>query len=70
MSQLKDKEYKRFEEIKHITNDGSEFWSARKLAPALEYNKWENFHKVILNSRVYVVTTPDNRRALATHIVG
>ncbi|MFG6363099.1 hypothetical protein [Schaedlerella sp.] len=23
-----------------------------------------------LNSRVYVVTTPDNRRALATHIVG
>lgn len=25
MSQLKDKEYKRFEDIKHIRNDGSEF---------------------------------------------
>lgn len=47
MSQLKDKEYKRFEDIKHIRNDGSEFWSDRELAPALEYNKWENFHKVI-----------------------
>lgn len=47
MRQLKDKEYKRFEDIKDIRNDGSEFWSARELAPALEYNKWENFHKVI-----------------------
>jgi len=25
----------------------SEFWSARELAPVLEYTKWENFHKVI-----------------------
>ena len=47
MSKLKAKEYKRFEDIKHIRNDGSEFWSARELASALEYNKWENFHKVI-----------------------
>lgn len=47
MLELKDREYKRFEDIKHIRKDGSEFWSARELAPALEYNKWENFHKVI-----------------------
>jgi DNA-damage-inducible protein D len=39
MSQLKAKEYKRFEDIRHIRDDGSEFWSARELAPALEYNK-------------------------------
>ena len=39
MSKLKAKEYKRFEDIKHIRDDGSEFWSARELAPALEYNK-------------------------------
>lgn len=25
----------------------SEFGPARELAPALEYNKWGNFHKVI-----------------------
>ncbi len=47
MSQLRDKEYKRFEDIKHTRNDGGEFWSTRELAPALEYNKWENFHKAI-----------------------
>lgn len=47
MATLIAKEYKRFEDIKHIREDRSEFWSARELAPALEYTKWENFHKVI-----------------------
>lgn len=52
MSQLKAKEYERFEDIKHIKDDGSEFWSARELAPVLEYNKWENFHKVIKRAMI------------------
>ena len=45
--ELKIAEYKRFEDIKHVREDGSEFWYARELAPALEYSKWENFSKVI-----------------------
>ena len=47
MSDLKAKEYKKFEDIKHIRDDGSEYWSARELAVALDYTKWENFSKVI-----------------------
>lgn len=47
MKELKAREYKRFEDIKQIRADGTEYWSARELAPALEYTKWENFHKVI-----------------------
>ena len=47
MADLKAKEYQRFEDIKHITDEGVEFWYARELAPVLEYAKWENFHKVI-----------------------
>jgi len=47
MSVLNAKEYKRFEDIKHIRDDGSEYWLARELAPVLDYNKWENFSKVI-----------------------
>ena len=43
MSDLKAKEYKKFEDIKHIREDGSEDWSARELAVALDYTKWENF---------------------------
>ena len=47
MKELKAREYKRFEDIKQIRADGIEFWSARELAPALEYTKWENFQNVI-----------------------
>ncbi len=37
MPSLKGKEYKRFEDIKQIRDDGNEYWSARELAPVLEY---------------------------------
>ena len=47
MADLNAKEYQRFEEIKHTTDEGVEFWYARELAPALEYAKWDNFQKVI-----------------------
>ena len=52
MSSLKGKEYKRFEDIKHIREDGSEYWSARELAPALEYTQWRNFENVIKRAMI------------------
>ena len=52
MKKLIDTEYKRFEDIKHVREDGSEFWLARELAPALEYRKWENFYKVIKRAMI------------------
>jgi DNA-damage-inducible protein D len=47
MMELKAGEYRRFEDIKHVREDGTEYWSARELAPALEYTQWRNFSKVI-----------------------
>lgn len=47
MSKLAAPEYKRFEDIKNVRADGSEFWVARELASVLDYLKWENFSKVI-----------------------
>ncbi|MDR1247553.1 MAG: DNA damage-inducible protein D [Clostridiales Family XIII bacterium] len=47
MSELKAKEYKRFEDIKCVRADGSEYWSARELALVLDYTQWRNFTKVI-----------------------
>ena len=41
-----------FENIKHIDEEGREYWSARELMPILEYSKWENFHKVIKQAMV------------------
>lgn len=36
-----------FESIRHINEDGQEFWYARELQRVLEYAKWENFANVI-----------------------
>ena len=52
MSNLTGTEYKKFEDIKHVREDGSEYWSARELAPALEYSKWENFQNVIARAMI------------------
>ncbi|MEE0885091.1 MAG: DNA damage-inducible protein D [Faecalimonas sp.] len=52
MSKLVAKEYKRFEDIKIIREDGTEFWSARELAIALDYTQWRNFQKVINRAMV------------------
>jgi len=47
MSNLKATEYKPFEAIKHVADDGTEFWYARELAVVLEYVQWRNFEKVL-----------------------
>jgi DNA-damage-inducible protein D len=47
MSDLKAKEYQRFEDIKIIRPDGGEYWSARELASVLDYMQWRNFVKVV-----------------------
>ena len=44
VKELKAREYKRFEDIKQIRTDGTEFWSARELAPALS----------ILNGKIFI----------------
>lgn len=36
-----------FEEMKHIDNDGTEFWYARELQTALNYKEWRKFENVI-----------------------
>jgi len=47
MSNLNAEEYKTFESIKHVRDNGTEFWYARELAEVLEYVQWRNFQKVI-----------------------
>ena len=44
--------YDVFDSIKHINELGFEYWEARELMKVLEYNKWENFHKVIKNAMI------------------
>ena len=47
MKNLQNANYKNFEDIKNIREDGTEFWYARELFPVLQYAQWKNFIKVI-----------------------
>ena len=46
-----------FEEIKHIDENGIEFWYARDLMGILEYSKWGNFVKVINKAKLSLENT-------------
>ena len=48
---------KTFEDIKHITEDGVEYWLARELQEILGYSKWGNFLNVIEKAKQSVETS-------------
>ena len=52
MSNLDNYSEKTFEEIKHLTEDGIEFWYARELQVVLEYAKWDNFKNTIKKAEI------------------
>lgn len=47
MTNIEKYSEKTFEDIKHYTDEGIEFWYARELQIALEYKEWRNFTNVI-----------------------
>ncbi|MEG6630712.1 DNA damage-inducible protein D, partial [Pseudomonas aeruginosa] len=44
-------QHQSFEGIKHLSDDGLEYWSARELSPLLEYRDWRNFENVIIKAK-------------------
>ena len=50
MDELEKIGNKTFEKIKHIDENGVEYWYARELMIALDYTKWGNFKGVIIKS--------------------
>ena len=49
--QLKEINNTIFESIKHVNEEGCEYWLARELQQVLEYKKWEKFLNVINNAK-------------------
>ena len=47
-----DKTNKSFEDIKHIDENGIEFWYARELMYILQYSNWQNFEKIINKAKI------------------
>lgn len=46
-----------FDEIMHITEDGTEYWFARELQKLLGYARWENFEKVVEKAKLSCETS-------------
>ena len=52
MDKLTLQQQKLFDDIRHIDENGQEYWLARELQGVLTYAKWENFHKVIKTAQI------------------
>lgn len=61
-----NEQHQSFEQLRQLTTDGFEYWSARDLAPLLEYRDWRNFHKVI-GKAIQACTT--SNQPVADHFV-
>lgn len=48
-----------FEDIKHIDDQGQEYWEARELQIVLEYAQWRRFYDVI-NKAIIACTNSNN----------
>ena len=47
MNELKEYTEKMFEDIKHIDEEGKEYWLARELQSILGYHQWRRFNEAI-----------------------
>ena len=52
MNELKEYTEKLFEDIKHIDEEGNEYWLARELQEVLEYKEWRKFNNVINKAKI------------------
>ena len=51
MSEIINYNEETFESIKHVNENGEEFWYARELQNVLEYTQWRNFETVIAKAK-------------------
>ena len=52
MNEIKEYTNKIFEDIKHIDENGTEYWLARELQMVLEYTQWRRFENAINKAKI------------------
>ena len=52
MNKIKEYTEKLFDDIKHINENGEEYWYARELQRVLEYKEWRKFNNVISKATI------------------
>ncbi len=61
MNEIKNYTKKIFEDIKHIDEEGKEYWLARELQKVLGYKDWRNFNNVIDKAIISANTSYPNQ---------
>ena len=54
MNEIKEYTEKLFEDIKHIDENGNEYWLARELQNVLGYNQWRSINDLIERAKVAI----------------
>ena len=67
MNNIKEYTTKLFEDIKHIDENGQEYWLARELMPLLEYTEWRKFKGVINKA---IINCKSSNHNVLDHFVG
>ena len=52
MNEIKEYTEKMFKDIKHMDEEGNEYWEARELQQVLEYTQWRRFENVIDKAKI------------------
>ena len=60
MNEIKEYTKKIFEDIKHIDENGNEYWFARELMEVLEYKEWRYFQSVIEKAQIACSQSKNN----------
>ena len=60
MDEVKQYSESIFESIKHIDENGQEYWEARELQKVLEYKEWRNFKKTIDKAMLACINSKQN----------
>ncbi len=67
MNEIKEYKEKIFEDIKHIDDEGNEYWYARELMPLLEYTEWRKFKGAIAKA---IINCKSSNNSALDHFVG
>ena len=67
MNEIKEYTEKVFEDIKHIDDDGNDYWLARELMPLLEYSLWQRFSNVL---RKAMENCLNSNHKVSDHFIG
>ena len=67
MNEIKKYTEKIFEDIKHIDEDGNEYWYARELMTILEYALWQRFSNVIKKA---MENCKNSNNSVSYHFIG